>query len=210
MEELGVLRHIHPGLRCDGWLTLKFEILRQVLSSWYESSWLPTLVEEDHDALHGMALPTDNAHHLYLALLSYRLVPSELNTLSARLKLARDDADLLQEIAALRDEIEALQVRNVRPSEVVHLLDPHSGPAILVTWVASDSQGVRDHLSAYWQRYRHVKPTVNGNDLKALGLKPGPIYGRILDALRDAHLDGQVASEAEERALLQTLVDELQ
>jgi tRNA nucleotidyltransferase (CCA-adding enzyme) len=209
MEELGVLRQIHPGLRCDGWLQSKFDTLRRVLPSWYESSWLPALVEEDHDALHGTSIPTDNTHHLYLALLVYRLVPAELGTLIARIKLARDSADLLHEIADLRARIEPLQVQDARPSEVCRLLESFSGPALLVTWVATDSQGVREHLAAYWQAYRHVKPTVNGNDLKALGLSPGPVYGRILGALRDASLDGQVASEAEERALLRELVDEL-
>jgi hypothetical protein len=208
MEELGVLRHIHPGLHCDGWLQHKFDTLRRVLPAWYESSWLPTLVEEDHDVLHGMVPPTDNAHHLYLALLTYRLVPAELGALIARIKLGRDDADLLQEVATLRDKIEPLQVQDARPSEVYRLLEPHSGPALLVTWVATDSQGVRDHLSAYWQDYRHVKPTVDGNDLKALGLAPGPVYGQILDALRDAILDRDISSEAEERALLKRLVKE--
>ena len=207
MEELGVLRHIHPGLRCNGWLESKFRTLRQVLPSWYESNWLPALIEEDHDALHGMATPANNAHHLYLALLAYRLVPAELGTLIAHIKLGHDDAELLQEVAALRDKVESLQVQDVRPSEVYHLLESYSGPAILVTWVATDSQGVRDHLSTYWQDYRHVKPTVDGNDLKALGLAPGPVYGHILDALRDAYLDGEISTEAEERAFLQALID---
>jgi tRNA nucleotidyltransferase (CCA-adding enzyme) len=208
MEELGVLRHVHPGLRCDGWLQLKFQTLRQVLPAWYESSWLPALVEEDHDVLHGTATPTDNAHHLYLALLAYRLVSAELGTLIARIKLGSNEADLLQEVSAMREKIVPLQVQDARPSQVYHLLEAHSGPAILVTWVATDSQGVRDHLSAYWQTYRHVNPTVDGNDLKALGLAPGPIYGRILDALRDAYLDGRIVSEDEERALMHKLIDE--
>jgi tRNA nucleotidyltransferase (CCA-adding enzyme) len=209
MQELGVLRHIHPGLRYDGWLQRKYEALRHALPQWYESSWLPVLSQEDHDALHGTLAPTDNAPHLYLALLAYRLVPAELETLIERLRIARDDADLLHDVAALRYNVETLQVQDVRPSEVYHLLEPYSGPAILITWIATDSSGVRGHLSRYWQEYRHVKPTVDGNDLKALGISPSPIYGQILGALRDACLDGQIDSEAEQRALLQTLVDDV-
>jgi len=216
MQDLGVLRHIHPGLRCDGWLQRKYGTLRRVLATWrgtgqaeYEADWLPALVEEDHDALHGSPAPTNNAPHLYLALLAYRLVPAELDALIERLRIVRDDANLLYEVATLRQEVETLQVQDLRPSEVYRLLEPYSGPAILVTWVATDSTGVRDHLSRYWHDYRHVKPTMDGNDLKALGVSPGPIYGQILDTLRDAYLDGRIASQAEERALLQTLVDEL-
>jgi tRNA nucleotidyltransferase (CCA-adding enzyme) len=203
MEELGVLRHIHPGLRCDGWVQRKFQTLRRVLSQWYEQSWRPSMVEEEHDALHGMPMPSDNIAQLYLSILSFRLIAPEVDTLIARIKLAKDDADLLAEVASLRDVLDLLQVKDVAPSEVVSLLEPFSGPAILVAWVATDSHRVRHHLSRYWQEYRHVKPVLTGEDLKELGLSPGPLYGRILGALRDARLNGQIESEQQERATVQ-------
>jgi len=37
-------------------------------------------------------------------------------------------------------------------------------------------------------------PLVSGNDLKSLGIRPGPAIGRILDAIRDAQLDGRLAT----------------
>jgi tRNA nucleotidyltransferase (CCA-adding enzyme) len=154
MEELGILHQIHPGLHCDGWLQRKFRRLRQVMPSWYEPSWRPSFAEEEHDTLHGTTLPTSNVHHLYLALLTYRLIMPELDTLCARLRLAKDDEDLLHEVASLKVAVEILQVGTVFPSEVYRLLSPYSGPAILVVWVATDSGGVREHLSRYWKAYR--------------------------------------------------------
>jgi tRNA nucleotidyltransferase (CCA-adding enzyme) len=210
MEELGVLRHIHPGLRCDSWVQRKFRTLRQVMSEWYDESWRPNLQDEEHDALHGMPIPRDNAPQLYLALLAYRLIRPELETLLNRIKLLRSDADLLQEVAALRERLDPLQVEEVRPSEVVHLLSPFTGPAILVTWVATDSQRVREHLYRYWEAYRHVKPVLTGDDLKDMALPPGPLYGRILEELRDARLDGEISSEVEERHLAEVMIEELQ
>jgi hypothetical protein len=153
-----------------------------------------------------MPIPTDNAPQLYLSLLAYRLIPPELDTLIARIRLGRHDADLLHEVGVLRDGLDALQVEDVRPSQVVHLLGPSSGPAILVAWVASDSEGVRAHLVCYWQEYRHVKPTTTGDDLRAMGLPPSPQYARILDALRDARLDGRITSEADERRLMEEMI----
>jgi len=207
MEELGILRQIHPGLRCDGWLQHKFFELRQALPGWYEQSWRPSFVEEDHDGLHGTTLPTSNVHHLYLALLSYRLIMPELDTLSARLRLAKDDVDLLHQVASLKTEVEALQIGDVPPSEVRRLLAPYSGPAILAVWVATDSRGVREHLSRHWEVYRHVKPAIGGDDLKAMGYKPGPAFGQVLDALRDMRLDGQVSSEEEERRVAREMLE---
>jgi tRNA nucleotidyltransferase (CCA-adding enzyme) len=206
MEDLGILHQIHPGLHCDGWLQRKFRRLRQVVPGWYEQSWRPSFAEEAHDTLHGTPPPGNNVHHLYLALLSYRLIVPELDTLIARLRLAKDDEDLLHEVAELKVAVEALQVGAVSPSEVYRLLAPYSGPAILVVWVATDSRGVRAHLSHYWETYRHVKPVLSGNDLKAMGYKPGPLFGEVLDALRDARLDGQLSSEEEERRLAREML----
>ncbi len=195
MEALDVLRHIHPGLRCDGWVQRKFRTLREVLPQWKEE--LSSPIREE--------LP-----RLYLAILCYRLLRPEVETLSERLSLPRDDARLLDEVVILRDSLAPLQTRSMRPSEVYHLLSPYSPLTILVTWVATDSSGVRDHLERYQRIYRHVTPALNGNDLRAMGLPPGPLFRHILDALRDARLDGEISSEEEERALVPRLAARLE
>jgi tRNA nucleotidyltransferase (CCA-adding enzyme) len=166
------------------------------------------MVEEDHDALHGMLLPEDNLYQLYLAILTYRLILPEIEALCNRLKLGKDDADLLHSVAQLREDVGRLQVGTVLPSEVSHLLAPYSGPTVLVTWVATGSEGVRTHLSRYWEIYRHIKPALTGDDLKQMGFRPGPIFGQVLDALRDARLDGKVSSKGGERAIAREILEE--
>ncbi len=44
-------------------------------------------------------------------------------------------------------------------------------------------------------------PLITGEDLKQLGLKPGPQFKQLLDALRDAQLNGEVRTFEESRAL---------
>jgi len=210
MEELDVLRQIHPGLRCDGWVQAKFQTLRQVMPRWYEQSWRPAPVEEEHEALHGVSVPGDNAPQLYLSLLAYRLILEEVDTLNARIRLAHDDASLMREGAALRDALVPMQTQDMSPSQVVYLLSPFSGPAILVNWVACDSARVREQLSRYWEEYRLVRPVLTGDNLRAMGLPPGPVYGRILEALRDARLDGRISSEEEERQIAEEWASRVQ
>jgi tRNA nucleotidyltransferase (CCA-adding enzyme) len=62
-------------------------------------------------------------------------------------------------------------------------------------------------LQRYAVEWQHVQPTLDGNDLRRLGLASGPAYRTILSALRRAWLDGEVTNEAEERALAVRLVD---
>jgi len=38
--------------------------------------------------------------------------------------------------------------------------------------------------------------------LKSLGLKPSPLFRHLLDAVRDARLDGEIETEEEEKALI--------
>jgi hypothetical protein len=39
-----------------------------------------------------------------------------------------------------------------------------------------------------------------------MGLEPGPLFGELLSALRDARLDGEVSTREEEEALVNRLV----
>jgi poly(A) polymerase len=50
-----------------------------------------------------------------------------------------------------------------------------------------------------------VRPArlVNGEDLKALGLEPGPLFGELLAAVEDAQLEGTLASREEALRFLQ-------
>jgi len=54
---------------------------------------------------------------------------------------------------------------------------------------------------------QHVTPSLNGTDLKVLGLKPGPIYRKILDRLLEARLNGEVKTKADERKLVKKLAE---
>src|SRR5262249_8401827 len=49
------------------------------------------------------------------------------------------------------------------------------------------------------------EPLVTGHDLRALGLEPGPRYKEILDAVREAQLDGTIGSKEEALELVHRL-----
>jgi poly(A) polymerase len=51
-------------------------------------------------------------------------------------------------------------------------------------------------------------PFVTGDDLKVMGLKPGPLFKRLLGAVREAQLDGQIRTKEEALALVRSLLAE--
>jgi hypothetical protein len=66
---------------------------------------------------------------------------------------------------------------------------------------------------AAWCRERLAWPTerldppplVTGDDLQARGLRPGPAFKYILQALRDAQLDGEIQTKEDALSLAITL-----
>ncbi len=52
-------------------------------------------------------------------------------------------------------------------------------------------------------------PLLTGDDLKALGIAQGPIFKRLLDAVRDAQLDGTIRTPEEAMELVKRLLEEM-
>ena len=203
LTELNVLPQIHPALRCDQWVESCFQRLRKSLVEWpkmTQRQLIPDQQDQKTDEMPPIATL------LYLALLTYRFTPEELEALIERLRIVRDDATLLREVAQLQKTASCLAWQTHTPSTLDRLLRPYSEPAILAVWVASDSPPVQEKLACYYRELRHVQPEVDGHYLKSQGLKPGPIFGRILNAVRAARLDGKVKTQTEEKALVDQLL----
>ncbi|MGE0026171.1 MAG: hypothetical protein AB7O78_03765 [Thermoleophilia bacterium] len=74
-----------------------------------------------------------------------------------------------------------------RPSEVDRLL--RSAPS--ATQVGALAAGA-DVVARWWEHDRDRRPAVDGSDLVAAGIAPGPAIGRALAAVRAALLDGSI------------------
>jgi len=51
-------------------------------------------------------------------------------------------------------------------------------------------------------------PLIRGDDLIAMGLEPGPLFGELLEEVRDAQLEGAVKSKKEGLAMVRRLLEE--
>lgn len=70
-----------------------------------------------------------------------------------------------------------------------------------------------DHVTFCEQRLRQWSPTdlnpaplLTGHDLEQLGLKPGPLFKRLLDAVREAQLEGTATTRDQALALVRRLL----
>ncbi len=173
--ELDVLVKLHSALKGDDWLAEAFEAARL--------RCLPDLPHPD----------------FYLALLCYRLTPTDLKQLIKFLHLTKATAQVLEDTLAVKEKTIELKMPGLAPSEVYELLHGYHLIAYAANVIASDSVAA-EHIELYLNVLRHVNPALSGDDLKKLGIKQGPRIKEILSKLRNARLDGKITTKKDELA----------
>jgi len=97
---------------------------------------------------------------------------------------------------------------NAKASELTARMDECREAALTATWLVLQGETqAQDAIDRYLSAWRFVEPKTDGETLRTLGLPPGPGYRRILGALRAAWIDDELHSEAEEKALLQKMIE---
>ena len=95
--------------------------------------------------------------------------------------------------------------QRTRPSEVFRLLSGLPDETLIFLMAKIPSQSGKRKIANLLTTAGRPTPTLRGKDLKAMGLKPGPVYQKVLDRLLDARLDGEVTTEADERQFVARL-----
>jgi tRNA nucleotidyltransferase (CCA-adding enzyme) len=193
LDELNVLGLIHPRLECCDETMERFARLRSTVA---DGQWA---VRPEPNGL-----PTPS---LYLSLLTVDLSREDIEALANRLKLFRDDVALLRQVVSLREREAELDQPDLANRQIYDLLRYSGTEALMIVWLCTRSARVRERLWYYETELRHIQPVVDGDYLKSLGLKPSPLYRRLLHAVRDARLDGEVRTVAEEQALVAQLLE---
>lgn len=200
LGKLGLLRCIHPDLRWSIRLGGQLKAVEQVLERWEQrqldrpvSDFLPAGI--DAWLVNFMALMEG---------LSVKAVEEVLK----RLAFPTRQAAAIRAAHSVTDGVLRRLATHPppRPSETYRALAGFSEEVVLFMMAKTKSSSVKRQIGAYLTRFRQVKPSLTGADLKALGLRPGPIYKTILDRLLDARLDGKVKTGAEERELVKGMV----
>jgi tRNA nucleotidyltransferase (CCA-adding enzyme) len=124
----------------------------------------------------------------------------------AVLNLPGTERQAIHEMRQVGRQLAALN-KQAQPSEVVRVLEGRREMALAAAWLAlNDDTTAQSYIDRFLGQWRHVRPNVDGDDLRQLGLPPGPAYGRILDRLRDAWLNGELSNPAEEEQMMAALV----
>jgi tRNA nucleotidyltransferase (CCA-adding enzyme) len=196
MAGLGLLPLIHPNLK------LVPETGRVVHEAAGVLTWYRLLY------LDGICLPWQ----VYLLALCHGLRPEEFEEAGRRLEIpARMTARVFSQRRQALGMLDAVQRRikrgpEIRNSEIYGWFHGLALEVLLYLAAAASQEAVKRYVSLYLTRLRQIRCGLDGGALKGLGLMPGPDFGRVMDRLLAARLDGEVSNDDEERALASELI----
>src|SRR5207248_2885317 len=126
----------------------------------------------------------------YLGLLTLDVPPETLTALVRRLNLSKADGEFLLQLNRAAHIVPRLSAEPLTPSQVVQLLQPFRAEVVSLLACLNAEPAAAERLARYLSEWSAVKPELDGNALRALGIPPGSLYRDILRGLRAARLDG--------------------
>ena len=75
-----------------------------------------------------------------------------------------------------------------------------SPEAILYIMALTKNEEIQKAVSNFYTRHRYVKPIIKGQDILAIGIRPGPVYTKILHLILNEKLDGKLQTRKDELA----------
>jgi len=194
LNELSLLQQIHPQLK---WTT-EFELsFTQALDYAQKTNWkLPATIGN-----------TPIRHVLLYLVWLVQLDDAAGCVVGQRLRLARPILETLEKMTAAINLIG--DWIDLPPSQITRNLEKIPIYGVFGLSCVTRNETLKNKLAEYATNWRYINPMLNGNDLRARGIPPGPLYARILNEIRNAWLDGRITSVAEEDSLVELMVKEL-
>ena len=195
LGDLQALRCIHPTLELDRELWRQLRLLDRCLNG------IPRKKEEGRrekeQATPNSQFPIINIPdwQMRLEVLIAYLAPEYRGKVAANLQLPADSIKRLEVLEAGKNQLAEGLPKCEFPSQLVLLLRNYELPVLIAIAIQSP-RSARRQILEYLTRWANVEPPLNGNDLKALGYKPGPGFKRMLDDLLVAALDGDLGDRA--------------
>ena len=186
LSDFGLLKVIHPNLVFNEELETIFKSMHDTLS-WFNLQFL----EEKTDR--GI---------LYLMSLLSGLKYEEAKVAMERLSPSPKVSDMIiKGLAQASDVLKRLPLDNT--VEIYNLLNKLKLETILFSIALSKDRQKQKVISRYLTELRKVNTILKGDDLKRMGIQPGPVYSKILNELLEEKLKGHLKSrEDEERFVI--------
>lgn len=185
LDQYGLLKAIHPSLELSERLEALMLSLQETLL------WFELLFTGDKP----------DAGRMYLAALLSGLGEAERDAALERLSIPRRmHKAVLADMESANNAIKRMPFKE--PAAIYDAFSPMDLEAALLCMALSMDDNKKKEVSRYLLDLRRIRPILTGDDLKGLGVPPGPVYTRILNQVLHEKLSGRLSSKDEELAFV--------
>ncbi|MBW2180518.1 MAG: CBS domain-containing protein, partial [Deltaproteobacteria bacterium] len=192
LNDYNLLHVIHPSITLNKELISLFNSVKKALS-WYDLLFL----EESY-----------MKWAVYFLALIRRCDKKTSNEICQRFELAPRKQSLFCKDRFEAEECLAWMEKNVpvKNSLLFKKLSVFKTELILYMMSAARQEKVKKAISDYFTKLRPVTILIKGKDLQNMGLKPGPLYREIFQAVFDAKLNGKLKTRNDELVFVENYV----
>ena len=116
--------------------------------------------------------------------------------------MKKTSSRILFDTIDLRGNLEHLASPQVTSWQVYTRLAGCAIEAVIASVIAAGMPSAVPRLTEFIEKLRYIKPVLNGEDLKKLGVAQGPEIKKLLHRLLEARLDGKATTRRDEEALV--------
>ncbi len=184
LDDYGLLAILHPSLKRDKHFDARLSGTKKVID-WHDLQFT------EEPFLRWV---------VYLAALFHGCDPNSTEEICEKLELAPRYRSIFTEerFEAMRCLYSIKRGLPLENSALYRALVPFRIEITLYMMAAAGQQRTKRAIAHYLTRLRFVETSIRGKDLKSMGLKPGPLYREILDAVLEARLNGRVKTRNDE------------
>ncbi|SNR66742.1 CBS domain-containing protein [Desulfurobacterium atlanticum] len=178
MKEYGILKSISSGIIWDKRKKDFFERIRKVIN------W--------HKLTFGNRKKV-NYPIIYFAAFLEGIHGKELEKLLKDFSIPEKEVDLIKNLIYRGKQLlKTLEKEKLKNSEIYNLLKSEPDELTLYIAAKTDKEKLRLKLLDFLGEWKEMKLAITGRDLKETGLKPGPVFKKILKTLKDKVIDGEI------------------
>ena len=194
MEELGALKYILP----------EFELNKETIERLNK-------VKDNYDYwTHNMPDEKMELWIIYFCCLIRNLKKSQIQRIFKKLIIKRKSIDKINACYSNLDQIIKMisSKTKISPSVIYLKLKDLPSELLFLAMMESDADIAKERINNYFKKYKRERLLISGEELKELGVKPGPIYSQILNKLLFAQLDGEVKNKRDEMRFVKNILKE--
>ncbi len=194
LDDFDLLKVIHPSIKFDKDFLTILNAVKKVLS-WHDLLFLDESYKK---------------WVVYFLVLIRNCKPHISEEICRRFELPPDDQKIfcIERFEAERCLYRLERNLPVSNSVLYRKLSGFKTELILYMMAVAKKEAVKKSISHFFTDLRRMKALLKGRDLEKMGLKPGPVYRQVLEAVLDARLDGAIKSKDDEIEFARQLVAE--